>query len=84
MGTPIKFLFFWVPYFECFKKIIAKNANVVYMKKAIQCSHMGPHGDPFHDLGPQTVRAKTKSCFEDLRTTGIIMVKKGPFKKNED
>ena len=30
------------------------------------------------------VRAKTKSCFEDFRTAGIIMVKKRPFEKNED
>ena len=33
---------------------------------------------------PSTVRPKTKSCFEDLRTKSIIMVKKRPFEKNED
>ena len=31
-----------------------------------------------------TVRSKTKSCFEDLRSKSIIMVKKRPFEKNED
>ena len=30
------------------------------------------------------MRPKTKSCFEDLRTKSIIMVKKKPFEKNED
>ena len=35
-------------------------------------------------LYKHTVRSKTRSCFEDLRTKSIIMVKKRPFEKNED
>ena len=31
-----------------------------------------------------SVPPKTKSCFEDLRTKSIILVKKRPFEKNGD